>query len=69
LKLGFFVYKSIFGFYSGDCGSGSGNDSIEALWVGNSDFAEHFSVQSNVSFFAAIDEPAVSYAALAAGCA
>jgi len=69
LKLRFFAYQSIFGFYSGDCSSGSLNDSIEALWVGNSDFAQDFSVQLNVGFFAAVDELAVSYAPLPAGCA
>jgi len=43
---------------------GSVSDSIEALRVSNSNFAQHLSVELNVSFFAAVDELAVSYSSL-----
>jgi hypothetical protein len=51
------------------CGLGSLNDGVETRRVGNSDFAQHFSIQGDVGLLACVDELTVPYAALPAGCA
>jgi hypothetical protein len=52
-----------------DCGFSGFDDGIETVRVGNGDFAQHFTVQLNVCFLAAVDELAVPYATLSTGCA
>jgi hypothetical protein len=47
---------------------GGFNNSIECVWVSNGDFAEQFSVELNIGLFTAVDELAVSYTSLSAGC-
>ena len=49
-------------------GLGSLNYGVETIRVGNSDFAQHFSVQPNIGFFAGVDELTVSYTPLPTGC-
>jgi hypothetical protein len=50
-------------------GPGGLNDGIETRRIGNSDLAEHFSVQRDIGLLAAVDELTVPHAALPAGCA
>jgi hypothetical protein len=44
------------------------NNGVEALWIRYGDFAQHFSVQVDFSFFKAVYELAISYTSLPAGC-
>jgi hypothetical protein len=69
LKLQSLLVRAFFGFWSGDFSFGRLNDSIEAIWVSYSNFTQHFTVQLNVGFFAAVDELAVPYAPLPTGSA
>jgi hypothetical protein len=54
--------------FSGNGSSGGLDNSVKSLRVGYGDFAQHFAIQLDVGFFAAVDELAVSNVPLPTGC-